>query len=54
LLFGADDFVAKPFITEFLLQKINGNLEGVTHMPTPVIDLPPVESLQESASAPLH
>lgn len=27
LLFGADDFVAKPFVTEFLLQKINAQLE---------------------------
>ncbi|RYZ61344.1 MAG: response regulator [Chitinophagaceae bacterium] len=27
LLFGADDFLAKPFVTEFLLQKISAQLE---------------------------
>lgn len=27
LLFGADDFVAKPFVTEFLLQKIRAQLQ---------------------------
>ncbi|MDQ3276843.1 MAG: response regulator [Bacteroidota bacterium] len=27
LLFGADDFVAKPFVTEFLLQKISAQLQ---------------------------
>lgn len=26
LLFGADDFIAKPFVTEFLLQKISAQL----------------------------
>ena len=26
LLFGADDFIAKPFVTEFMLQKISAQL----------------------------
>lgn len=39
LLFGADDFIAKPFVTEFLLQKINAQLqeEPVTAM-APILE----------------
>ena len=36
LLFGADDFVAKPFATEFLLQKMESQLQPV---PLPVAPL---------------
>ena len=35
LLFGADDFVAKPFATEFLLQKMDNQLQEVPAPVTP-------------------
>jgi DNA-binding response OmpR family regulator len=40
LLFGADDFVAKPFVTEFLLQKISAQLE---EEPATVVLVPEVK-----------
>ena len=33
LLFGADDFIAKPFVTEFLLQKLSANLQEEALVP---------------------
>lgn len=35
LLFGADDFIAKPFASEFLLQKLTAALEK--EIPAPVL-----------------
>lgn len=37
LLFGADDFVAKPFDTEFLVQKIENQLQEETAPPFMVV-----------------
>jgi DNA-binding response OmpR family regulator len=37
LLFGADDFVAKPFATEFLLQKMNHQLHEAPAAPLVVV-----------------
>jgi DNA-binding response OmpR family regulator len=43
LLFGADDFIAKPFVTEFLLQRINAQLQE--EPPVPVVMEIPSEEL---------
>ena len=41
LLFGADDYVAKPFPSEFLLEKIKAQLEDQPiHTPLVPIELP--------------
>lgn len=37
LLFGADDFVAKPFATEFLLQKMDNQLQAVSPPAAPLV-----------------
>lgn len=37
LLFGADDFVAKPFETEFLVQKMKNQLQEETVQPIMVV-----------------
>lgn len=37
LLFGADDFVAKPFDTEFLVQKMKSQLQEETTQPYMVV-----------------
>lgn len=37
LLFGADDFIAKPFATEFLLQKIANQLQETPASPFLVV-----------------
>jgi DNA-binding response OmpR family regulator len=47
LLFGADDYVAKPFQSEYLLQKMEGLLNEAPVLP--VIDLHLEEIVEESS-----
>ena len=49
-LFGADDYVAKPFQSEYLLQKITTLLSEAS-VPEPVILFPPINGSMDSAGA---
>ncbi len=42
LLFGADDFIAKPFATEFLMPKINSQLQEEP-VAAALVDVHPIE-----------
>jgi len=42
LLFGADDYVAKPFQSEFLMQKVETSLHGAA-VAEPVLTILPVQ-----------
>jgi DNA-binding response OmpR family regulator len=44
LLFGADDFVAKPFATDFLLQRLTAQLQN--EEPAPVFTLPMMQKAE--------
>lgn len=48
LLFGADDFVAKPFASEFLMQRIT---ELLSDEPAPAVLLPKMEELLSDDTA---
>lgn len=48
LLFGADDFVAKPFASEFLMQRIT---ELLSDEPAPAVLLPNMEELLSDNAA---
>jgi DNA-binding response OmpR family regulator len=40
LLFGADEFIAKPFMSEFLLQKVSAQLQPEPESTPLVVDFP--------------